>query len=70
MPGPIQFLPDIEFFLILAILIVTSFALQTWLRRKDISNENLKFVKQFVRKAITGLLMIQALLVVAYSLLK
>jgi hypothetical protein len=70
MSGAIYIFPDIEFFLILVILIVTSFALQTWLRRKDISDVNLKFVKQFVRKAITVLILIQALLVLAYSLLK
>ena len=70
MSGAIHIFPDIEFFLILVILIATSFALQTWLPRKDISDENLKFVKQFFRKAITVLVLIQALLVVAYSLLK
>jgi hypothetical protein len=70
MSGVMQVIPGIEFFLILVILIIASFGLQTWLRRKDISYENKKFVKQFVIKAITILLLFQVLLLVADYLLK
>ncbi|MBA4384458.1 MAG: hypothetical protein C0410_06955 [Anaerolinea sp.] len=70
MSGVIQVIPGIEFFLILVILIIASFGLQTWLRRKDISFENKKFVKQFVISAITILLSFQVLFLVVYCLLK
>ena len=70
MSGAIHVIPGIEFFLILVILIIAGFALQTWIRRKDISDENLRFVKQLVIKAIAILLLFQFLMVVASSLLK
>lgn len=45
MSGIVKDFPDIEFFLVLVILIIASVGYQTWRRRKDISTENKMFVK-------------------------
>ncbi|MCX6054765.1 MAG: hypothetical protein NTZ74_07620 [Chloroflexi bacterium] len=53
MSGAIHLIRSIELILALVILIIASFALQTWHRRNEISDENKKFVKQFATKQLS-----------------